>query len=149
MLRAFGGDDDEGGSPLMLLIVIIAYFMMPLLLTLIRLAVSRKREFLADATAGVYTRHPEGLASALEKIGKIHQPMRHTSSATAHLFISDPSASYASSPNDDVARRRRGRRLGGKFARLFDTHPPIVERASALRGEKVIMKIGDLLLWYI
>lgn len=133
---AFGGDDDDGGSPLMLLIVFAAYLMMPLLLTLIRLAVSRKREFLADATAGVYTRHPEGLASALEKIGRIHQPMRHTSSATAHLFISDPFASYADNPNDRVVHRRRGRRLGGRFARLFDTHPPIAERVRALEGEK-------------
>lgn len=131
-----GGDDDDGGSPLMFLVIIAAYFLMPLLLTLIRLAVSRKREFLADATAGVYTRHPEGLASALEKIGGIHQPMRHTSSATAHLFISDPFASFADSPNDAGMHRRRGRRLGGKFARLFDTHPPIAERASALRGKK-------------
>ena len=128
------GDDDEGGGPLMLLIVFAAYLVMPLLLTLIRLAVSRKREFLADATAGVYTRHPEGLASALEKIGKIHQPMRHTSSATAHLFISDPFASYADSPS--APAHRGGRQIGGKFARLFDTHPPIVERVGALRGKK-------------
>ena len=91
---AFGGDDEEGG-PLMIVIIVAAYLVMPILLTLIRLAVSRKREFLADATAGVYTRHPEGLASALEKIGNIHRPMRHSSSATAHLFISDPFASYA------------------------------------------------------
>ena len=135
-VMAFGGDDDDGGSPLMLLIVVAAYFVMPLLLTLIRLAVSRKREFLADATAGVYTRHPEGLASALEKIGKIHQPMRHTSSATAHLFISDPFASYADSSNDGGMHRRPRRRLGRRFARLFDTHPPIVERVSALCGKK-------------
>ena len=131
-----GGDDDEGGSPLMFLVIIAAYFLMPLLLTLIRLAVSRKREFLADATAGVYTRHPEGLASALEKIGKIHQPMRHTSSATAHLFISDPFASYADSHGSAGMHRRRGQRLGGRFARLFDTHPPIAERVHALRGKE-------------
>ena len=128
------GDDDEG-SPVMLLVIIAAYLVMPFLLTLIRFAVSRKREFLADATAGVYTRHPEGLASALEKIGRIHQPMRHTSSATAHLFISDPFASYVDNPHDS-AMHRRGRRLGGRFARLFDTHPPIVDRVSALREEK-------------
>ncbi|MCY4577225.1 MAG: M48 family metallopeptidase [Candidatus Kaiserbacteria bacterium] len=132
-----GGDDDEGGSPLMLIIVVVAYLVMPLLLTIIRLAVSRKREFLADATAGVYTRHPEGLASALEKIGGIHQPMRHSSSATAHLFISDPFASYANSPNDAHMHRRGGRRqLGGRFARLFATHPPIPERVQALRGKQ-------------
>lgn len=127
-----GGDDDEGGSPVMIIIILVAYLVMPLLLTLIRLAVSRKREFLADATAGVYTRHPEGLASALEKIGKHHQPMRHTSSATAHLFISDPFAAYASS---NLRHRGSGQRIGGKFARLFDTHPPIPERVSALRGK--------------
>ena len=132
---AFGGDDEDG-SPLMILIIIAAYFLMPVLLTLIRLAVSRKREFLADATAGVYTRHPEGLASALEKIGRIHQPMRHSSSATAHLFISDPFASYADDPNTGHTHHHNsgGRKLGGKFARLFDTHPPILERVRALQG---------------
>lgn len=130
----FGGDDDDG-SPLMFVIIFAAYLVMPLLLTLIRLAVSRKREFLADATAGVYTRHPEGLASALEKIGRMHQPMRHTSSATAHLFISDPFASYADNPHDGMSRRG-GRGLGRRFARLFDTHPPIAERVGVLQGKK-------------
>ena len=127
------GDDEEGGGVLMLVIILASYIVMPILLALIRLAISRKREFLADATAGVYTRYPEGLASALEKIGCIHKPMKHTSSATAHLFISDPSASYAVDKADDSVRSRRqsGRK---KLFHLFDTHPPIPERVKALLG---------------
>ena len=127
---AFGGigDDEDGGGAIMIVIIVASYIILPILLTLIRMAVSRKREFLADATAGVYTRHPEGLASALEKIGKAHQPMRHASSATAHLFISDPFASYAS---DQQTKRN----IRGHFARLFDTHPPIPKRVQALRGK--------------
>lgn len=130
----FGGDDEEGGGMMVLLIVLVSYIVMPILLTIIRLAISRKREFLADATAGVYTRYPEGLASALEKIGRVHKPMKHTSSATAHLFISDPSASYAVNRADGSVRshRRSGRK---KLFHLFDTHPPIPERVNALLGK--------------
>lgn len=121
----FGGDDEDGGGVLAVVALLAMYFLLPLILTIIRLAVSRKREFLADATAGVYTRHPEGLASALEKIGRLHQPMQRASSATAHLFISDPFASFAAGSGHRSAR----------FMRLFDTHPPIPDRVSALLGE--------------
>ena len=136
MFGGVGDDEDSSGGILLIVVIVASYVVLPLLLTIIRLAVSRKRELLADATAGVYTRHPEGLASALEKIGKIHQPMRHSSSATAHLFISDPFASYANNQNNKDMHHRSGRRLSGKFVHLFDTHPPIHERVSALRMKK-------------
>ena len=126
-------DDDEGGGLIMLLIILASYIIAPVLMSIIRLAISRKREFLADATAGIYTRYPEGLASALEKISQVHKPMRHVSSATAHLFISDPSASYASGAgiSDNLPRKRFS-----KMFRLFDTHPPIQDRVNALLGKK-------------
>ena len=83
------------------------------------MAVSRKREFLADASGALLTRYPEGLASALEKLAKDTHPTMHASNATAHLFIENP--------------------FGGKsaktwFAGLFDTHPPIQERIKILRS---------------
>ena len=126
------GDDEEGGGVVMLVIILVSYLLAPLLLTLIRLAISRKREFLADATAGVYTRYPEGLASALEKIARAHRPMKHSNSATAHLFISDPFASYAANQKGGARSRRR---LGGGLSRFFDTHPPIPDRVNALLGK--------------
>ena len=133
MLLRLGGDDDNGGGGVVFLVFILAsYILIPVLMSLIRLAISRKQEFLADATAGVYTRYPEGLASALEKIGRAHIPMKHVSSATAHLFISDPSASYA--PDSSRFVRSVKQRFSGIF-RLFDTHPPIPDRVSALQGK--------------
>lgn len=130
---AFGGGDDRGRSGLVLIIAMLAaYLLIPVLMSVIRLAISRKREFLADATAGVYTRYPEGLASALEKIERVHKPMRRVSSATAHLFISDPSASYA--PRSGKATHSLKRRFGKVF-HLFDTHPPIPDRVNALMGK--------------
>ena len=126
---AFGGGDDNGrGGAVFLIAMLAAYLLIPVLMSVIRLAISRKREFLADAAAGVYTRYPEGLASALGKIERTHKPMKRVSSATAHLFISDPSASYA--PRSNSIKQR----LGGVF-RLFDTHPPIPDRVGALLGK--------------
>ena len=125
LYASFFSDDEEGGNILFLLPL---YLIAPLVLMIIQLAVSRKREFLADATAGVYTRYPDGLAAALKKIDTAHQPMRHARSATAHLFISDPFASYAAD------RSARGAPKRSAFLRLFDTHPPIADRVSALLG---------------
>jgi heat shock protein HtpX len=81
------------------------------------LAISRRREFLADASGALLTRYPEGLASALEKISAAGQPLRRASTATAHLFIANPFGPGAS----------RG------LLRLFQTHPPVEERIKALR----------------
>lgn len=89
----------------------------PIIAELIRLAVSRKREFLADASGALLTRYPEGLASALEKIS-VAPPMKRASRATAHLFIASPF----------------GGKVNNGFLRLFSTHPPAAERIAALRG---------------
>lgn len=99
---------------------IILAILSPLITSLIKLAISRKREFLADASGALLTRYPEGLARALEKISAHPTPVRTASNATAHLYISNP--------------RKRKR---GFFAKLSCTHPPMEERVRALRGMKV------------
>jgi len=86
------------------------------------LAVSRKREFLADASGTLLTRYPDGLASALEKISADPTPMRAANNSTAHLFISSPF---------------KGKKGTSWLVKLFMTHPPIPERVAALRGMKV------------
>jgi heat shock protein HtpX len=116
MLRmTFFHDDDEGGSPLFYLIGIVGAVLAPLVALFIQTAISRKREYLADATGALTTRYPEGLAQALEKIsqsggGKLHKQ----NASTAHLFFANP--------------------LKGKnVAHLFSTHPPLEERIRILR----------------
>jgi heat shock protein HtpX len=88
---------------------------------MIQMAISRKREYLADASAALLTRYPEGLASALEKISSSHRPMKTASHATAHLFISDPYAAEGK------------RSIGEKISGLFATHPPAADRIRILR----------------
>jgi len=112
-------DDNRSGNALVLAFGILAAILAPLAATLIRLAVSRKREFLADASGALLTRYPEGLARALEKIGNDEVPLRTAHNATAHLFISNPF---------------RGRERTSWFAKLFVTHPPVQERIRILRG---------------
>ena len=115
----FGGRDNdrEGGQLRLILFIagIILSILAPIAATLIQLAISRKREFLADADGALLTRYPEGLASALEKISADPTPMRHANRATAHLFIASPFR-------------------GKKISSLFLTHPPIQERVKVLRG---------------
>ncbi len=115
-LRGRSSRNDRGGGGILLLIGLVFIILSPVIAQLIQFAVSRKREFLADASGALLTRYPEGLANALEKIGAAAQPMQHISKATAHLFISNPFGGAA-------------RGLG----RLFSTHPPIEERIAALR----------------
>ncbi|MCU0660029.1 MAG: M48 family metallopeptidase [Candidatus Pacebacteria bacterium] len=116
-----GGRDREEnkvGSFFMVAGIVLA-ILSPVIATLMQLAISRKREYLADASAALLTRYPEGLASALEKISQYKAPMRRVSNATAHLFISDP--------------------FGKKFSavhKLFMTHPPTADRIKVLRGMK-------------
>lgn len=117
----FGGGNNRERSPIFLIIGIVGIILAPIAAQLIQMAVSRKREYLADATAALLTRYPEGLASALEKISGAHIPMQRTSHATAHLFISDPFGGQSPSFMQ---------KLGG----LFQTHPPAAERISRLRG---------------
>lgn len=94
----------------------------PIIASMIRMAISRRREFLADATAAKLTRYPEGLARALEKLSSDKQPLASANKATAHMYIVNPLANLKGS--------------GAMFANLFSTHPPIEERVKALRGLK-------------
>lgn len=111
-------DDREGGNVLMIVGIVFAV-LAPIASMLIQLAISRKREYLADASGALLTRYPEGLASALKKIGEYGTPMRRQSTAIAHLYIANPQGS-------------------GKFAKavgnLFASHPPIPDRIRALIG---------------
>jgi heat shock protein HtpX len=117
----FFGGNDRDRHPAFLILGIVGIVLAPIAAQLIQLAISRKREYLADATGALLTRYPEGLASALEKISGAHIPMQRTSHATAHLFISDP---FAAAPSRSI-----GSWLGG----LFATHPPAAERIRLLR----------------
>lgn len=112
-------DNDRGGA-FLLIFGIIALILAPIAAQLIQLAISRRREFLADASGALLTRYPEGLANALRKIQDYGQPMQKVSHATAHLFISDPYGKTAGA--------------GGWINRLFSTHPPTEARIRALLG---------------
>ena len=111
------GRDNKGALPLLILGIILA-ILSPFFAELIKLAVSRSREYLADASASLLTRYPEGLASALEKIAKHDVPMKKANHATAHMFLANPFDPH-------VAK---------KFEGWFSTHPPIEERIAKLRG---------------
>lgn len=119
-LRAsmFGGgnrDNNKGGA-LFAILALVAVILAPLAAQLIKLAISRRREYLADASGALLTRYPEGLASALGKIGSYGAPMKRANHATAHLFIGDPFGASA-----------------GKFVNgLFATHPPVEDRIRRL-----------------
>jgi len=118
----FGGGGDRNKHPIFLVVAIVGIILAPLAAQLIKMAVSRKREYLADASGALLTRYPEGLASALEKISSYSRPMQKTSHATAHLFISDPFGKEG--------KRGIGQKIGG----LFQTHPPAAERIRVLRN---------------
>ena len=113
--------DDNGGGQIRVLIMVLAIvlsILAPIAAVFMQLAISRKREFLADADGALLTRYPEGLASALEKISQDTEPLEAANRATAHLFIANPFK-------------------GVKVSKLFMTHPPIEERVKALRGMEV------------
>lgn len=112
-------DNNSNAQSIFLIIGIILAVLSPIIATLIQLAVSRKREFLADASGALLTRYPEGLAAALEKIVKDKEPLEAANNATAHLYISNPFKSKTS---------------GHWFTNLFNTHPPIEERIKILRS---------------
>lgn len=115
MLRLswFRDSDDDGGGQLFFLLGIVAAILAPFAAMLIQMAVSRKREFLADATGALATRYPEGLASALSKIQVNGSVMKRQNSSTAHFFFANPLKK-------------------GNLAGLFSTHPPIEERIKRL-----------------
>lgn len=110
----FRGNDREGGSPIFVLFGIIGVILAPLAAMIIQLAVSRQREYLADATSVMTTRDPEGMISALQKLGSTSTTLSHVNSSTAHLFFANPLKK-------------------GALASLFSTHPPIEERIKRLR----------------
>lgn len=116
-----GGDSDrENRNPLMLVLMIVALILTPIIATLIQLAVSRRREYLADASGALLTRYPEGLARALEKIASYNQPMRSATTSTAHLFISNPFKKVG--------------RASSLVTSLLSTHPPVEDRIRILRS---------------
>jgi heat shock protein HtpX len=107
-----------GGNPILLLIGLVFVILSPIIAQLMQFALSRQREYLADATGAKLTRYPEGLASALEKIAADTEPLEVANKATAHLYIYNPLRDYKQ----------------GFVTRLFSTHPPIEERVKRLRG---------------
>jgi heat shock protein HtpX len=111
-------DDDSYVSVIILLVGVILILLSPLIATLIKLAISRKREYLADSTAALITRYPKGLADALRKISQDTEVLETANSATAHLYISDPV---------------RGKKKN-KLSSFFDTHPPVEERIRRLES---------------
>lgn len=112
-----GGNRDGKAGAILLILGIVGAILAPIAAQMIHFAISRKREFLADASGALLTRYPEGLASALEKISQANRPMKKQSHATAHLFIANPF----------------GARAGATMNKLFSTHPPTAERVKALR----------------
>jgi len=119
----FGGGRDR--HPIFLVIGVLGIILAPIAAQMIQMAVSRKREYLADASGALLTRYPEGLASALEKISGYSRPMKRASTATAHLFISDPFGG------------NQKKSLGQRISTLFQTHPPAEERIRLLRSMDV------------
>jgi heat shock protein HtpX len=114
-----GGGNRDNKNPVMLIVGIVAIILAPIAAQLIKLAISRRREYLADASGALLTRYPDALASALQKISSYEAPMARASHATAHLFISNPFGAHEA----------------GKFvAGLFATHPPVEKRIEALHG---------------
>lgn len=115
----FKSDRKNDAQNVFLLIGIVLAILSPIIASLIQLSVSRKREFLADASGVLLTRYPEGLASALEKIGNDKEPLEVANNATAHLYIANPF---------------KDKQLHHFFTGLFNTHPPIEERVKILRS---------------
>ena len=123
----FGGrrDSREGGGQaqaVLMIVGIVLAILAPIAAILIQLAISRKREFLADASGALLTRYPEGLASALQKISSDSTPMRAANNTTAHLWLDDPF---------------KGKKKTSWLHKLFMTHPPTEKRIAALRGIKI------------
>lgn len=115
----YGGDrdSDSKGNAIFLVLALVAAILAPIVATLIQLAISRRREFLADASGAFLTRDPEQLAYALQKISADHEPLEVANRATAHLYISNP---------------LKGKGAVSMFAGLFNTHPPVEQRVKAL-----------------
>jgi heat shock protein HtpX len=114
----FGGgrnNNNGGGNPVVLVFGLVAMIIAPLVASMVQMAVSRQREYLADATSAMTTRHPDALARALEKLEAYGRPMRRQNTSMSHLWIADPLKP-------------------GIIDRLFSTHPPIAERVERLHA---------------
>lgn len=111
----FGGSDNRPSHPIFLILGVVAIILAPIVAILVQAAVSRQREYLADATGAMTTRDPDALASALEKLGSTSTAVRRQNSSTAHLFFANPLK-------------------GASIAKLFSTHPPIEDRVARLRN---------------
>lgn len=120
LMGASGRRRDKEGSGIILLLAFFLALLSPLIANLIKLAISRRREFLADASSAMITRFPQGLIRALEKISQDQEPLEVANKATAHLYIVNPFKNLGG--------------VAGKVASLFNTHPPIEERLKALRA---------------
>lgn len=114
----WGRDDRESNNQLLVVLALVAAIIAPLAASLLQLAISRRREYLADATGALTTRYPEGLASALEKIERTGSATAVQNTSTAHMFFANPLK-------------------GHSFMNLFDTHPPLEARIKALREMKL------------
>lgn len=115
MIFGGGDDDDAPSNPVFMILGILAIILAPIVAALIQMAISRRREYLADASGALTTRYPEGLASALEKIGAHGSTMRKQNASTAHLFFANP------------LKKR-------SLTALFSTHPPVEDRVARLRA---------------
>jgi heat shock protein HtpX len=113
----FGGrgnnNNNSGGNPVMIIIGLVALVISPIIAAVVQASISRQREYLADATGALTTRHPDALASALQKLGTYARPMQRQNSTMAHMWIADPTKP-------------------GLMDRLFSTHPPIADRVARL-----------------
>lgn len=114
----WGGDDRENNNQLVQLLAFVSAILAPLAATLLQLAISRRREYLADATGALTTRYPEGLANALQKLEKTGSATQVQNTSTAHMFFANPLK-------------------GHSFLNLFSTHPPLEARIHALREMKL------------
>lgn len=112
-ITIFGGEDRENNNQALLLLGIVAAILAPIVATMIQLSISRKREYLADATGALTTRYPEGLISALQKIDRVGSATKKQNTATAHFFFANPLR-------------------GHSITNLFSTHPPIKDRIARL-----------------
>ena len=119
-MMIYGDDDDGDTSPIVYVVGIIVVILAPILATITQLAVSRQREYLADASGALLTRDSEGLATALEKLQSYGRPMRKQSTSTANLFMNNPLRP-------------------GFFSKLFSTHPPLEDRIARLRSNATKM----------
>jgi heat shock protein HtpX len=110
----FGNSRDRNSNPIAMLIGIVVLILAPIVAAMVQMAISRQREYLADATSAMTTRNPESLATALEKLLKLGRPMKRQDTTTSHLFITNPLKP-------------------GFMSKMFSTHPPLQDRINRLR----------------